>query len=148
MSILHCCSRWSWPQELAPRERVRRGRFQSRVVALVLVPPILEPDFHLCLAEVQRASQLGPLTARKILLGLEHGLQAHNLVAGENGASLLLAIETLFLLLVVMVLLLLLVLLLLFLLLLLLLLLLVLLLLLLLTVGGDPGLLSALIGSR
>lgn len=52
-------------QELTPCERVRcqRRGLNGRKVSLVFVAPILEPNLNLCLAQVQRTSQLRPLTA-------------------------------------------------------------------------------------
>lgn len=68
------------------------GRLQLRgQLSLPLVAPVLEPDLHLRLGEVQRRGQSGPLRRGQVPLHVEGGLQLEDLATGEDGAGLLLA---------------------------------------------------------
>lgn len=55
--------------------------------ALVLGAPVLEPDFHLRLREVQRLGECLPLRAHHILIALECVLQLQQLRRREGGAN-------------------------------------------------------------
>lgn len=79
-----------------PYDPLRRGvahvgRFQlGGQLPLPLVPPVLEPDLHLRLGEVQRRGQAGPLRAAQVAFDVEGGLQLEDLAPGEHGARLFL----------------------------------------------------------
>lgn len=65
-------------------ELLQLGLLQS----LGLGPPVLEPDFDLCLCEVEGAGELGPLGDGQVLLLAELALQGQQLRGGERGAGL------------------------------------------------------------
>ena len=74
------------------RRRVAQvGGLQLRgQLPLPLVPPVLEPDLHLGLRQVQRRGQAGPLRAAQVPLHVEGGLQLEHLAPGKHRARLLL----------------------------------------------------------
>ena len=55
---------------------------------LRLGPPVLEPDLHLGLRQLQLGGELGPLGYRQVLLLPELLLQGVQLLGGEGGAGL------------------------------------------------------------
>lgn len=79
-----------------PNNSLRRGvaqvsRLQLRgQLPFPLIPPVLEPDLHLSLRQVQGGGQAGPLRAAQVALDVEGGLELENLAPGEHRARLLL----------------------------------------------------------
>jgi len=69
-----------------------RGLKFSGQLPLPLVPPILEPDFHLGLGEPERSGETGSLRGREIALQVERALQLEHLRPGEYCPRLLLAL--------------------------------------------------------
>lgn len=54
---------------------------------LGLVPPVLEPDLHLCLCQFESMSQVTPFRSRQVLLMTEPPLQFEHLGVGEGSAT-------------------------------------------------------------
>jgi len=65
----------------------------GRHLTLPLVPPVLEPDLHLGLGQVQGRGQPGPLRAGQVPLDVERGLELEHLAPGEHRPGLLLPLS-------------------------------------------------------
>lgn len=63
----------------------------SGELPLPLVPPVLEPDLHLRLCQMERRGQARPLRAAQVAFDVERGLQLEHLAATEHGPGLFLA---------------------------------------------------------
>lgn len=67
------------------------GRLQLRgQLPFPLIPPVLKPDLHLRLRQVQGRGQACPLRAAQVALDVEGGLQLEDLAPGKHRARLLL----------------------------------------------------------
>ena len=68
------------------------GGLQLRCqLSFPLVPPVLKPDLHLSLRQVEGRGQAGSLRAAQVALHVEGGLQLEHLAPGENRTRFLLA---------------------------------------------------------
>lgn len=65
----------------------------GRHLTLPLVPPVLEPDLHLGLGQVQGRGQPGSLRAGQVPLDVERGLELEHLAPGEHRPGLLLSLS-------------------------------------------------------
>lgn len=84
--------RWnqSVPQSKSPRSVKILKAFGRLLPPLRLVPPVLEPDFHLGLGQSQDGGQVGSLRGRQVPLLAEFLLQLEHLKVGERGSGALL----------------------------------------------------------
>lgn len=62
-------------------------------LSLPLIPPVLKPDFHLSLGEVERRGEPGPFRAAQVPFQVERGLELKHLRAREHGPGLLLSTD-------------------------------------------------------
>lgn len=80
------------PDNPLRRRMAQVGRLQlGGQLPFPLIPPVLKPDFHLRLCQVQGGGQAGPLRAAQVALDVEGGLQLEDLAPGKHRARLLLA---------------------------------------------------------
>lgn len=69
---------------LPGQTRVQSADFGGDLFPLGFIPPVLEPDFHLRLGELQVFGQVGSLGGRQVFLVAEFPLQFDDLGVGER----------------------------------------------------------------